>query len=850
MRFLIGLFFLFTFFSSSAQLPEGLAYYLPADAMYNNEIPSPSEFLGYDIGFGRHASHDELIAYMSLLAQASDRIEIQYYGKSHEGRRLACLLISSPENLENKTAIMQQRQQMIQPGQAADSGLPGVVYMGYSIHGNETSGSNAAFLFAWYLAACESEALQNQLKHTVVLLDPCFNPDGMQRFSSWINSHKSMSTVSDPAADEYHEPWPGGRTNHYWFDLNRDWLVAQQPESPGRVEIFQNWLPNVLTDHHEMGTNSTFFFQPGVPSRVNPITPLENQELTAKIGTYHARYFSEKNILFYSGENYDDFYYGKGSSYPDANGSIGILFEQASSRGTVQDSKNGPLHFAYTVRNQVISSFSTLDAVSSMRTELNEYTRSFYHNAIKEAEKDPVQAYVFEAAADNQAAREFIQILLRNRVEVHRIKSSQTLQGHNYDKTEAFAVPTRQIRYKLVRTIFERPTAFPDSVFYDISAWTLPDAFGLNWSPANARISLGERLKSAPGLQVKSQVKPGDSAPYAYLIPPEPYLLPKFIYQLQQIGTRLDVATKPFTSEGRDFPAGTVILPMDRQPADRDAMQRILRAAPEMGVSVYPTSTGQTSKGPDLGSNNMLNLRMPSILIVTGPGMPPTDVGEAWHLLDQRYGIPCTLMASDRLRNANLSQYNVIILADGSPGSLPSEKIRGFVQDGGTVVATGSALQWLSNRGLTNLKFRNASSPYSRNTRRVYAQRNEDAGALRLPGSIFEASLDLSHPICYGYQRTQLPIFLSDTIFIETAENPYATPAVFTEAPLLAGYIHPGHKQLVGGSAAIVACGIGSGRIICFAGNPNFRGFWYGTNRMFANAVFFGNLIGWNAVEK
>jgi hypothetical protein len=481
-----------------------LTYYLP-DIEYDPAVPSPNTFLGYRVGFDWHVSHDQLVFYMRELARTSKRIQLQEYGRSHEGRPLMTLTITHPDNFSRVDAIKRQRQALADSKQENRPDLrdmPAVIYQGYSIHGNEASGSNAALLYAYYLAAARSEELDKQLRNTVILLDPCFNPDGLQRFSSWVNSRRSKNLVSDPLADEYNESWPGGRTNHYWFDLNRDWLVTQQPESPGRVAIFQEWLPNVLTDHHEMGTNSTFFFQPGVPSRVNPITPRQNQELTARIGKYHADILSEKDILFFSRENYDDFYYGKGSTYPDANGCIGILFEQASSRGIAQETPNGRLDFSYTVRNQVLTSFSTLKAATELRQDLNSYLRDFFQTALEDAKKDPVQAYVFSTDGDDQPGREFLRILLRHKIQVYRLRENARIGDTDFSKEDTYVVPVAQSRYRLIRGIFERPTQFQDSIFYDISAWTLPDAFGLAWAAADGKTFQSRRLGAAVGTRL------------------------------------------------------------------------------------------------------------------------------------------------------------------------------------------------------------------------------------------------------------------------------------------------------------------------------------------------------------
>jgi hypothetical protein len=325
---------------------------------------------------------------MYALAEASDRVNLEVTGYTHEARPLLLLTITSPKNYQNIESIRTQHVQLADPSKSGaldTKSMPAVFYMGFSIHGNEASGSNSSLLAAYYLAAAQGPEIDSYLSNTIILLDPSFNPDGLHRFSSWVNSRKSKVISTDPADMEHNEPWPGGRTNHYWFDLNRDWMVAQQPESQARIKQFQRWKPNVLTDHHEMGTNSTFFFQPGVPARVHPLTPEMNQELTRQMGQFHANALDSIGSFYFTQESYDDFYYGKGSTFPDVQGAIGILFEQASSRGHSQSSDNGVLTFPFTIRNQFTTALSSLKAVNAMRVDLLNYQRDFYKNAVAEA---------------------------------------------------------------------------------------------------------------------------------------------------------------------------------------------------------------------------------------------------------------------------------------------------------------------------------------------------------------------------------------------------------------------------------------------------------------------------------
>ncbi|MEJ2005075.1 MAG: M14 family metallopeptidase [Cyclobacteriaceae bacterium] len=364
-------------FSSKAQTE--LNYYLP-DESFNPDIPAPSEIIGHEVGEW-HVTHDKLVQYMYAISMASERISIEETGRTFEGRPLLILTITSPSNhsrLEDiRSAHIKLSDPQSEPGMAIEE-MPAVVYMGFSIHGNEPSGSNASLLTAYYLAASNSEEVKTILENTVILFDPSFNPDGLQRFATWVNSRKSQVTSADPQNQEQNEPWPGGRTNHYWFDLNRDWLPAQLPESRARLKTYHSWKPNVLTDHHEMGHNSTFFFQPGIPSRNNPLTPNRTYDLTEEIARYHARALDSIGSLYYSKESYDDFYYGKGSSYPDVNGGIGILFEQAGSDGHLKESVNGILTFPFTIRNQFNTTLSTLRAATALREDLLRHQQDFY----------------------------------------------------------------------------------------------------------------------------------------------------------------------------------------------------------------------------------------------------------------------------------------------------------------------------------------------------------------------------------------------------------------------------------------------------------------------------------------
>ncbi|MDP4223596.1 MAG: M14 family zinc carboxypeptidase, partial [Bacteroidota bacterium] len=379
-----------------------LDYYLPKEITYSSAIPTPRQFFGHEIGEW-HLTHDKLYTYMLKLAEISDRAIWEEYARSYEGRPLGQLIISSAENINNIEQLRQQHLALCDPSKSDKMdirNMPVFIKLGYGVHGNESSAQNSSALVAYYLVAGQGPEIDKLLENAVILIDPALNPDGMQRHSTWVNFTKSLNNNPDPASWEFSETWPGGRTNHYWFDLNRDYIMLQQPETAGRIAAFHRWKPDINTDHHEMGANETFFFQPGVATRNNPLTPSEIITLTAEIGKYHEKYLDEIGSLYYSEEGYDDFYVGKGSSYPDIHGSVGILFEQAGVKGHLKETPGGLLSFPFAIRNQFTVSLSTLKAGLDLKEKLLENQRNFYKDALIQADKYPVKGYLFSEPDD------------------------------------------------------------------------------------------------------------------------------------------------------------------------------------------------------------------------------------------------------------------------------------------------------------------------------------------------------------------------------------------------------------------------------------------------------------------
>jgi hypothetical protein len=827
-----------------------LSYYLPDGVSYNPSIPTPKSIIGHEVGEW-HISHDRLVNYMYALANVSDRISIQETGRTFEARPLLLLTITSPKNQQRLEEIRQQHIQLSDPSKSGSldvKAMPNVIYMGFSIHGNEASGSNASLAVAYHLAAAQGAEIEKLLDETVILFDPSFNPDGLHRFSSWVNSRKSMQISSDPNDTEHNEPWPGGRTNHYWFDLNRDWLVAQLPESQARITKFQRWKPTVLTDHHEMGTNATFFFQPGVPSRNHPLTPEKNLTLTRKIGEYHAKALDKIGSLYYTQEGYDDFYYGKGSTFPDVQGAIGILFEQASSRGHAQESINGVVTFPFTIRNQFTTALSTLAASHAMREELLNYHREFYKNNVADAAKDPVKAYVFSSGADPFRSFHLAEVIARQDVEVYSLNGSQTLGGKRYESATSYVVPLNQKQYRLIKAMFEKRTQFKDSLFYDISSWTLPLAFGLDYEEVKISPTalLGERFN--PSKKPFGKLIDGTSE-YAYVFESYGYYTPRALYRLLSKDIRVKVANSDFYHpSGKKFSAGSILIPLGTQEKSPELINYVVKEiALEDGIDVYALNTGLDYKGISLGSNSFSALRVPKIAMLIGDGVTVGDVGEIWHLLDTRYHIPASLITTDVFnRISNFSKYNTLIISSGSYAGLndaTKERLRTWVQQGGVIIGIGSALNWLNANGLGKFEMKKDEKKEGENKNKPYSDIAFTSGAEALSGAIFEMQADLSNPLFYGYQNSRIPVFKRGNLFMEPSKNPFGNPALFTANPLLSGYITKGSLEKLKNSSMAGSSPLGQGRIIGFTENLTFRAFWYGTNKMLMNAIFYGHTL-------
>jgi hypothetical protein len=620
-------------------------------------------------------------------------------------------------------------------------------------------------------------------------------------------------------------------------------------ESQNRLQWFHKWKPNILTDHHEQGSNSTFFFQPGVTARVNPLTPEKNQELTNKLAKYHAKALDKIGSLYFTKESYDDFYYGKGSTYPDINGAIGILFEQASSRGHAQETVNGILRFPATIKNQFVTALSTLEGARNLRKEFLEWQRDFYTGSLKEAATAAIQGYVFGDAHDRNKTSLFVKMLLRQQVAVYKPKNDISANGKIFKAADAFIVPMQQTQYKVLRTIFEKTLNYKDSIFYDITAWTMPLAFGLPYSELNA-VQLTANLpaqKITEADQLNGIINGGKSN-YGYLMEWTDLLAPAALYELQQNNIITKVATEkfeiPLGGNNNSFNPGTILIAVNNQLLDADKLfTAIDNVAKKYNVNFHALQTGNAISGIDMGSRKVVALTGPSIAMITGAGVSATDAGEVWHLLDQRMNIPATHLEPAMFNRADLNRYNTLIMVAGSYGELNKEKLKTWVSNGGTLILLEEAVQWASQNGINTVTLKKIKSPNDSAKRVAYGEQEEIDGAQQMSGAIFSADVDLTHPLAYGYTDKTISFFKANRVYMERSKNPYATPFYYKENALQSGWISKENSDAIKNSAAVIVNTSGAGRIINIDNNPNFRAFWLGGTKLMMNSIFFGKVI-------
>ena len=814
-------------------------YFLENYKPYNNSILSPEEFLGYEIGF-QHTRHDQIVSYLTYLSTVSNKADVINYGKTHEGRNLVILTVTSESNLDRLDDIQKEHLKNTIPGASVslNDDLPIIINLGYGVHGNEPSSSEAALLTAYTLVASKNKKIEKFRQKSVVFIDPTINPDGRDRHTQWANQNKSINLVADEYDSEHNEAWPKGRTNHYWFDLNRDWLLAINPESRNKLKWFHTWYPNVVTDFHEMGTNSNYFFEPmKTNASVKPMIPEENYNvLSPKFAEYYVKALDSIGSFYYTKESFDETYPGYGSSYPDVQGGLAILFEQASSRGHLQETNYGTISFGFTIRNQYLSSIATVEAAVDNKRMLRDYQKRFFDSSLKEFKDEKIKAYEFGDLYDQNRNKAFIDKLLIHKVKVYKSK-------------EKYVVPVNQTQSRMVKNFFETYDKYVDSVFYDASAWSMSNFYNMKSRKLKNFTTESEILSTS---DLVKNIKVNKSN-YSYILDWDDYNSVATLNYLQKNNLITYSAFKPFsvkvneTNSIKNFNYGSILIPVSKQKISPEKLYKIIKTAQEkFNVPIFNSESGFSIKGIDLGSNNFRINKPVKVALVVGEGVNSYEAGEVWHLLDTRIGMPLSKIRLNQFNRVSLDKYTTMIIVSGSYNQLSKsdiEKINDWVEKGNTLITVANGSSWAINKKLVNESLLEPIKD-SIFSRKNYVSAAENIGRERIGGAILSVDLDLTHPLAFGYRDSSIPVYKNNNVFINKTKDHYSSVGIYSEDPHIDGYISEENmKNNFKNTASLIVSKLGSGRVIIFADNPNFRGSWYGTNKLFLNAIFFGNNI-------
>jgi len=831
---------------------------------YNENIKSPSKFLGYQLG-QRFTPHHRVIDYFSYLAHATDKMTLTKYAETYEHRGLYYSVISSENNQSEIDQIRRDNLRLSQPDSLNNTmadmlmaNQPVVVWLSYNVHGNEPSSSEAAMQTAYRLVAATDQQTEAMLNETVVIIDPMLNPDGRERYVSYYKTAHSKLLNTDQYDFEHDEPWPGGRTNHYWFDLNRDWTWLVHPESRGRIEAYQKWLPQVHLDLHEQGFNNNYFTMPGTTPR-NHLLPDEYKTWAVTFGNGTIREFDKHQVNYATREAFDFFYPGYGSSYPSLMGGIGMLAEQGghSRGGRAVETEDG---YVLTLRQRIFdhytNSIATIKTAMQNRRELLGYFRNFFSAKTK---REKTKAYILPDNSKNYTY-EFINILLQHNVIVERAtRSFQVDEVHDYWNGEtkkkqfpqgSFIIKTDQPLHIFVNTLMKRQMVFEDSVMYDMSTWSAPMAYGLDAAYTTENISAEtERLKVPLTYPVGVD---NANARYAYVIDWQQRFAPKALSYLWRRGYQVRTAFKPFTKNGKTYPRGSLIVLAGRNYEARDRIQQDMEEiAISAKVQIQGFDTGRMDDGMDLASRSSRPVSQPDVALLVDESFNYYTAGQIWFLMEQWTDFGISRLRLSTFKNTPLNKYEVLILPDSWSNlstqldSLHLAKIKNWVETGGTLIATGSSARYLTKNRSGFIQVTLAEKVDDTDTVGIqsgayttFAARDDSSGLQRVPGTALKSMLDTTHPLAFGLdEQTFVLKFGNDAL---VPKKNWQTVGYFSknENNLLAsGYMSGKNKQKLAGNAFAGVVSIGQGRVVLLMENTQYRMFWVNNARLMQNSI-------------
>jgi hypothetical protein len=804
---------------------------------------SPDAFLGYTLG-SHFTPHQKVVDYFKQIAAANKNIKLQTYGKTYEGRELVIAVISSQENIDQLEQIKANNLKLAKADKSAKiTKQPAILWLSYNVHGNEANSTETAMKVLYNLAEAKQDHVKDWLKNIIVIIDPCLNPDGRERYVSNFNMVSGIVPNADPMAREHSEPWPGGRVNHYYYDLNRDWAWQTQVETQQRLVAYQQWMPQVHVDFHEQSYNEPYYFAPAAEPIHQDITAWQ-REFQVVVGKNNAKYFDENGWQYFTKERFDLLYPSYGDTYPLYNGAIGMTYEQGGIRAglAVVTLDGDTLTLKDRIDHHFTTSMATLETVATHATSLiSEFKKYFEQSTINPPGN--YKTYIVKAQSIERL-RKLADLLKKNQIDF-AFGAEKTLNGYNYEtqKIESFKVERndlvlnlQQPKAVLANVLFEPQTVVNDSNTYDITAWALPYAYGLNAygvkeSVAGSFAFIEEKKESAPNI----------SKPYAWVIPWGSISAAQTIMQLQKQGIKIRIAEEGFTIGGKNYQAGSLLVyRTENEKIIKDVAQMLNAIAQQNNTVFYPIATGYVEKGKDFGSAVYKILPAPKVAVVGGQEVSAQNLGEIWHFFEQELKSPITIISAQSLAYLDINKINVLILPDGNYNDKIAEQLNGWINAGGKLILMEDAINAVIGKRAFDIKKKEyPKKDAQKATETKYADKDKDDLQNAIPGAIYKVSIDQTHPLALGLGKFYYTLKTDDRLF-EPLSNGYNVGLLKTNA-YVAGVAGENIKKKLSDGMLFGTQNSGKGSIVYLGTDVLFRSFWENGKQLFLNALFLVN---------
>lgn len=807
-------------------------------------LKSPEQFLGYKIG-SRFTPHYKIAAYVRAVAEAvPSLVKVEKYGETYEGRELLLAFVSSAGNMQQLETIRENNLRLTgtAAGNANSTNAPAIVWLSYNVHGNEPSSSEAAMLTLYALVDPTNNNSRQYLNNTVVVIDPCLNPDGRDRYVNWFNSVRSKEPDPSPNSREHIEPWPGGRTNHYHFDLNRDWAWQTQQETRQRLAKYNQWMPHVHVDFHEQFYNDPYYFAPAAEPFHEVITQWQ-REFQTTIGKNNARYFDEQGWLYFTRESFDLLYPAYGDTYPTYSGAIGMTYEQAGHGNaglSVRTGAGDTLTLADRAQHHFTSSMSTIEVASQNASRLvSEFAKFFAES--RSGKNNPVKTYLMTSNS-REKIQKLADLLTMNGITYGRL-ASPSFRGTSYStgklengqlQKHHIAVSALQPRSVLAKVLLDPNTHLPDTNTYDITAWALPYAHGVDAYTVKEALT----ILPATSLAAEAAVQPSS---YGYLVKHDCVASARIMSTLLKEGYRIRYAERSFTYQGKTYDRGTmIILVQGNKPGVRERLETLAR---NNDIEVAPLSGGLMEQGPDIGSPYMRNVKTPRVALVTGDRTSSQSGGQVWHFFEQELDYPLTRISASDVANINLADFTVVIFPNGQFNAFSdkaiNDKLKDYVRSGGKIIALENAVNQMAAGDwgikLSEQKAEEEKPDYS--YLKTYANRDRQSLSDFIPGAIYRVQMDDTHPLAFGYGPTYYTLKINPNVYDYLKDG--WNVGYLKKDNHVTGFAGTNVRNRLVDALNFGVQNIGGGSVIYFVDDPLFRQFWENGKLMFANAVFF-----------